>query len=177
MSDQYQDLFYDIYTKYHGKIHAYCFKNLLRDFNSAQIATNETFLALSRKLYTLKDDEIEKWLYGAAKKCIMDVKRKYAKMHRNTVSLDALEENYTQFAVFESSEPDSITIYKMKMKIKTELSGDEQELFEYRYIQDKPLYEISNILGIPYSTLRYRLEKIKEKSKKILTELMRTTLQ
>jgi len=161
--------FNSIYEKYQPLIYKYCYAHLFYNEESAHDACSDVFLAFSKKQHSIDESRIEAWLYSAAKKSILMVKRKYSRHHKNEVVLD--EEHDISIDLFfdVSLSPDDI--YNIKLEIMNKFDGDMKSLFKYRFIENKTLQEIQKITALPYTTMYLKVEEVKKAGIKILKEI------
>lgn len=81
--------FNDIFREYYEKILNFCYAKI-GNRQLAEDCVQEVFLALSRKMHSLRlDTNIAAWLYGAAKN---EIKRCLRKNITSNISIDDLED-------------------------------------------------------------------------------------
>ena len=138
--------FDDIYREYYHKILNYCYLKL-NNRELAEDCTQEVFVALAKKMHTLRlDTHVGAWLYKAAK---MEVLRCYKKL-KNDISLDELEdipqENNDQQGVFEDIHTD-----------------DEYNTLTEYYVNGEDVKKMSEDRNLSTSAMYQRIQRIKQK--------------
>lgn len=164
-----------IVEKYTRPLFQYCYYRL--DENSA--LTEETMDDIMHLLYQKwesldVDGNIRAWLYRVADNTIKYNKKKYNKYYKHTISLEeAIDDNKLDHLQYCDDYFNDYDINEDEYldKIKNVLPDEYKNIFVYRYIEKKTLVETSKLTGIPYSSLRLRIDKlektIKEEVKKI----------
>ena len=157
--------FEKIAEKYRKPLFKYCYYRLRSDKVLAEETVNDVFVALYKKWDELNlNGNIRAWLYRVADNCIKHNLESYNKFYSHVISIDEAIENHglSDIGIMDEyfDETDDETIEKYIYRIKDFLPTEYQEIYEYRYIQKKTLTEISEHIGIPYSTLRLRLCKL-----------------
>lgn len=155
----------------------YCYLRINRNYHDAEDIANEVMEKFSIKWAFVKKDKIMSWLYKTANIYIKRHRQK-AKNKLETTSIEDLpsqsepsqEDDYNAFLFDEDIQRFIKDIHK-RLPI-----GLEQDLFKYRYMEKKTLSVITNITGIPHSTLRDRYESLDEKIKILVKELIENSI-
>ncbi len=167
--NEYQE-FVDEYIK---KLYRYCFFRLSKIEELTNETVNDVLWALYKKWDKLDKTNIVAFMYRTADNCIKNNLKKRKKLYDQIDSLERLtEEGLLQS--FQSTDTyfDSKYSYDEAISlILCALEKEEQLLFELRFIKKENLESISKEIGIPYSTLRYKLLKIETKVRKIINNL------
>lgn len=140
--------------------------------------TLETFDDVICVLYRRWDDvdvggNIAPWLFRVADNCIKANVRKNERYYSRHVPLDeargALGRDFISADVY--SENSGLTEEELVEKVRDSLPEGMRDLFAYRFIEKKTIEEISELTGIPYSTLRYRLMKTEAAARRNIREM------
>ena len=141
--------------------------------------TLETFDDVICVLYRRWDDldageDIAPWLFRVADNCIMANVRKNERYYSRHVPLDEARgalrrEDLTVTDVY-FNDP-GLTDEELVERVRDSLPERMRDLFTYRFIEKKTIEEISEITGIPYSTLRYRLIKCEAAARRNIKEM------
>ncbi|MBR6916798.1 MAG: sigma-70 family RNA polymerase sigma factor [Clostridia bacterium] len=149
-------------TSYLEKIFKYCFVSLLFDRHLAEEAVNEVCVIVLKKKDNLNGKHIDAYLYRVADNVIKRLRSEKEERRRREVPLESyyssVEKLSTTDNYFESRYDDE----KYAEKIYQELPDDLKEIFRLRFAESMALKEIAARTGIPYSTVRLRIEKIKK---------------
>lgn len=153
-----------LYTKYHNKIYKFCLKNLYKNHHDAEDVTAEVFYTLLNKKEELNlDGNIYTWLCKTAINCIKQYNRKRKFNYKLLDEIIDSEENvYPDSLIINYIEKD----YEFKEFIDiiiADLDEEQKQIFINRYITKMTLQEISKIMNIPYSSIRYKLNIITKK--------------
>lgn len=164
------DRFNEVYNKYWSMIYNYCLENLYKDVDSANDACTNVFMVFNRKQDKVSDESVRLWLYSTAKNVIKSVKRRYARKFKN-IKIQNIDDCEISVELFDDITMSPEYIKKVKIEIMERLDENDKILFKYKYIDEKSLNEIAEILNIPYSTLYYNMTEVTRLSKKILKEI------
>lgn len=130
----------------------------------------EAFCVFYRKL--LAGEEIEKpgaFLYRTADNMVKRAKSEYIKHAQRTAILESAE--HVQTFIFEEN-ADNIDYDAVKDILISDLSKDEQLLYQQKYIEKLSLKEIGTALGIPPSAVANRTSRLRTKIKKLTKEII-----
>lgn len=138
--------FDDIYREYYHRILNFCYLKL-NNRELAEDCTQEVFLALSKKMHSLRlDTNVGAWLYKAAK---IEVLHCYKK-RKNVISLDELEdipqENNDPQGVFDDI-----------------LTEDEYNTLNEYYINGEDIKKMSAERNLSTSAMYQRIQRLKQK--------------
>lgn len=150
--------------KIQSAIYIYCFKKLNKNKYLTDEAVSLTLNVLYRKWNTLDiNDNLKAYAYRVADNCIMQVKESSAAYYSRNESLETINEDdsskiisHTDRYFFDESDETEQYI----KKIMDMLPDEYVQLFVYRYIEKRPINEITSLTGLKYSSLRLRLLKI-----------------
>lgn len=141
--------------------------------------TLETFDDVICVLYRRWDDvdvgeNIAPWLFRVADNCIRANVRKNERYYSRHIPLDdaggALRSQ--DFAVNDSYFDNSgMTEEELIGAVRDSLPEGMRELFTYRFIEKRTIEEISEMTGVPYSTLRYRLMKTEAAARRKIKDM------
>lgn len=148
-------------------LYRYCYSRL-KNHEWADEALQLVMIILSQKWDGLEiGNNFEAYCIGIAKNCVKRVRHHHMRYYSKHESLDEIAEN----GVF--SEASAIDVYfgedddqKNIERIADTLPDDSRQLFIYRFVEKKTLQEIQTLSGIPYSTLRIRLNRIEQQVRK-----------
>lgn len=155
--------FEKIILKIQPRIYRYCLIRL-KDTYLADEAWQKFMIVINNKWSDLEVGKYFKsYCIKVANNCIKQVIENNERFYSRHESLDAM----TVSAIFskgsvEDTYFDDCDDEKYIEQIINGLSQEERQLFVYRFVEKKTFNEISELTGIPYSTVRYRLNKIEE---------------
>ena len=160
-----------IVREYAKALYRYCLART-HDKELAEETLNDVFEVLFVKWDSLNvGDNIRAYLYRVADNCIkhnLQKKKRYYEKTESFVELvekGILTDKYVEDDYFGSPDMTESRI----TQIHEALDEESKLLFKYRYIEKLTLNEVSQKLGVPYSTLRYRLFKLEEQIKNIVS--------
>lgn len=154
-----------IINQYKKSLFKYCYYRLENNITLAEETLNDVFHILYQKWDTLDlNGNIRAYLYRVADNCIKRNLEKHRRYYRYNESLEEVIENnklnhlhqYDEYFIDELSDENNLE------RIKNALPEEYREIFIYRYIEKKTLIEMSELIGIPYSSLRLRIGKIEK---------------
>ena len=139
----------------------------------------ETFDDVICVLYRRWDDldtggDIAPWLFRVADNCIRANVRKNERYYSRHVPLDEARDSLPRedLSVTDAYFDDpGLTDEELVLKVRDSLPEGMRDLFTYRFIEKRTLGEISEITGIPYSTLRYRLAKTEAAARRSIRDM------
>jgi len=147
-----------IVEKYQKQILYYCTWKYSIVLPDAEEIVNDVFMILFQKWGTLEFDDIKAWLYRTTDNLVMHHFRK----NKVRIKAESLYDNDSEEFVINDCEKE-IIFEDFVSRIFQILSNEDQKIFEYRFITGLALKEISEMMNIPYSTVRFRLMEIKNK--------------
>lgn len=147
--------FDDIFREYYEKILNFCYAKI-GDKQLAEDCTQEVFLALSKKMHSLRlDTNIAAWLYGAARN---EIKKCHRKNKQDDVSLDDLAE------IPQKSNENSGTLEEI-------LTAEEYHVLEEYYLNGEDISKLANDKKLSVKAMYQRIHRIKQKIIKNLDKL------
>ncbi len=170
------DDFEKIFSKFYIPLYKYCYSKLYFDKQLAEETTNDIFKVLFEKWNKLNlNDHIKAYLYRVADNCIKYTLKKYRAYYTHIDSLDKLMENsnFIEDAYYDKYFQNDFTYERCIDIIKNSLPENYKKIFIYRFEKNKTINEISDLTGIPYSTLRLYLSKIKKLAEKEIKKIFR----
>lgn len=139
--------FDDIFRENYEKILNFCYVNV-GDKQLAEDCTQEVFLALSKKMHSLRlDTNITAWLYGTAKN---EIKKCNRKNRRDSVSLDDLAE------IPQKSNGNSGVFDEI-------LTAKEYHVLEEYYLNGEDISKLATDRNLSVSAMYQRIHRIKQK--------------
>lgn len=162
MSDEYENTYF--FNKYYKKILKYCFSRLHCDHQAAEEAASDAIrIFIEKKDMLDKTGNIDAWLYRTADNCVKRKKKEIANYNSHIVLLDDMSViDSTSVSFEEELLGEETSIETIEDNMISCLPEDLKLIFEYRYVKDKTLLEISRETGIPYSTVWNKIRRIKE---------------
>lgn len=153
-----------IVEKYRKPLFKYCYYRLMGNITLVEETLDDIFNLLYKKWDKLDlNDNIRAYLYRVADNYIKYNLKKYNKYYKHHESLEeAMENNRFEYACHVDSyfQGDEMPEEKHIERIIQALPEKYRNIFVYRYVEKKTLMEISELIGLPYSTLRLHLKKI-----------------
>ncbi len=163
-----QDAFTTLVRKYQKQVHAFVWREL-GDFHLAEEITQDTFLNVYQKLYTLRDpNRFAGWLHTIAKNCCY---MNFRKTHIPMESLEALPEAeaervfYRHYLENEREELSNENRHEVVKNLLNKLPENEQTVITLHYLGGMPCKEISEFLGTTLNTIKSRLHRARNRLK------------
>ncbi len=132
---------------YYGKIYNYIFYRL-QDKQTAEDLTQDVFVKLTKSIHLYRPtSSFSAYLYRIAHNTLVDY-------YRISVQTDEIPEDTTA--------PDSIAEVDAKLDAKqilAQLPNEQRECIELYYLQELTFREISEVLTIPVSTAKSRVQR------------------
>lgn len=139
--------FDNIFKEYYEKILNFCYAKI-GDKQLAEDCTQEVFLALSKKMHSLRlDTNIAAWLYGAAKN---EIKRCLRKNKRDCLSVDDLP------AIPQDNEENSGIL-------KGIVTAEEYHILEEYYLYGEDISKLATDKKLSVKAMYQRIHRIKQK--------------
>lgn len=161
-----------IIEEYQERLFLYCVSKVKNKYDADDIM-GEVLLFLWQKKESLIRDNIQAWLY----RCIdIHIKRFFSKKQKFENAnqyIDEIDEynlpNITdnEYVMDHIERIDEKTLEYIKHK----LPAEQQKLFQYRYINNMLLSEISKEIAVPISTVGNRCQKLNANIQKIIDEI------
>lgn len=163
-----QNAFTSLVEKYQKQVHAFAWRKL-GDFHLAEEITQDTFLQVYQKLYTLRDpNRFAAWLHAIVKNCCNAC---FRKTQMSTESLDALSDVEVERIFYnryleEQREKNAIEKrHEVVNHLLNKLNGNEKTVMTLHYLGDMPCEEISEFLNVPLNTIKSRLHRARKRLK------------
>ncbi len=139
--------FDDIFKAYYEKILNFCYTKI-GDKQLAEDCTQEVFLALSKKMHSLRlDTNINAWLYGVARN---EIKKCHRKNKRDSVPLDNLAE------IPQKYNENSGTLEEI-------LTAEEYHVLEEYYLYGEDISKLANDKKMSVKAMYQRIHRIRQK--------------
>lgn len=166
--------FEGIVAKASAPLYKYCYYQLQHNKELAEETLNDVFCVLYKKWDSLdRRDNLMGWLFHVADLEIKQTKRKHNAYYNHIEPLeDSVKQNlentgYTD----EYFISDDLSLTEYIQQIEDSLSDDFKIIFRYRFVEKHTLMKTSQYLGIPYSSLRFKIEKIEKIVRRKITEI------
>lgn len=136
--------------------HAFC---LLGEKEEAEDVTQEAWIAIVRGITRLKDPALfAGWAFRIVTNKCMDSLRRSRRIEKVDELLQVSEER--EVNVGSESETTQLVLESLK-----KLPGSAQAILSLKYLEDRSINEISQIMGIPPGTVKSRLFAARDKLK------------
>ncbi|MBQ8077820.1 MAG: sigma-70 family RNA polymerase sigma factor [Eubacterium sp.] len=160
----------EAYEKYNTQLIKFCYTKLIEDKTVADDIAQEAMLVYYKRM--LKGEEFEKplaFLYQTAHNLCKNANKKATKQAMRTVPL----ENATDVAAQEENSRASELDYdEIKEKLLEKLSEQELMLYQLKYVENKSLKEISEMMDISPNAVAKRTQRLRS----VIKELVEPTL-
>lgn len=155
-----------IVKEYRKPLFKYCYYRLNGNIDLTEETIDDILHVLWRKWSTLDlNGNVRAWLYRVADKEILHHLKNYNRYYKHNESLEeAVEERKTEHLEYydtyfaEAQVPEEVYI----KQIHDHLTDEYKLIFRYRYMEKKTLMETAALTGIPYSSLRMRINKLEK---------------
>lgn len=156
----------DCYEKYYQSIFKYCRVRLGEFSEHAEDCVQDAFVILQRKLNEGETVEQPRaFLYRTADNFVKRTVEHYSKERKRTVELTEAENAPAPPIISDDFDYDEFA----RILIAT-LSGQEQELYILKYVQQKSLKEIAEILNIQPTAVAKRVSRLRQRIKDLIYE-------
>lgn len=163
-----ENAFSILIEKYQRQVHALAFRKV-RDFQTAEDITQETFLRVHQKLATLNDPtKFPGWLYAIVNHlCI-------AWYRKNRLQTEALQEiyiseieteAYSRYIAREHAKTTAEVQHDLVKKLLTKLKESDREVITLHYFEEMTSSEIGDFLGVSENTIKSRLHRARQRLK------------
>ena len=163
-----ENAFATLIEKYQRQVHALAFRKV-RDFQTAEDITQETFLRVHQKLATLNDPaKFSGWLYAIVNHlCI-------AWYRKNRLQTEALQEiyiseieteAYSRYIAREHAKTTAEVQHDLVKKLLTKLKESDREVITLHYFEEMTSSEIGDFLGVSENTIKSRLHRARQRLK------------
>lgn len=140
-------------------IYKYCFYHI-HNRDAAQDITQDVFLKFIKEIERYREyGKLKNYLYVIARNSIRDYMRK-----RKEVNLESVSETETYDDGGINKKIDQISVWEAL----SSLEELEKEILILRYYQELRIKDISEIMGMPASTIRYKLKNAEKTLKRRL---------
>ena len=160
----------EAYEKYNTQLIKFCYTKLLEDKTVADDIAQEAMLVYYKRM--LKGEEFEKplaFLYQTAHNLCKNANKKATKQAMRTVPL----ENATDVAAQEeNSRARELDYDEIKEKLLEKLSEQELMLYQLKYVENRSLKEISEMMDISPNAVAKRTQRLRS----VIKELVEPTL-
>ena len=178
-----ENAFATLIEKYQRQVHALAFRKV-RDFQTAEDITQETFLQVHQKLATLNDPaKFSGWLYAIVNHlCI-------AWYRKNRLQTEALQkiyiseietEAYSRYVATEHVKATAEVQRDLVKKLLTKLKERDREVITLHYFEEMTSSEIGELLGVSENTIKSWLHRARQQLKKyesIIQEALDITIE
>ena len=163
-----ENAFAILIEKYQRQVHALAFRKV-RDFQTAEDITQETFLQVDQKLATLNDPtKFSGWLYAIVNHlCIAW----YRKNRLQTASLQEIyiseieTDAYSRYIATEHAKTTAVAQHDLVKKLLTKLKESDREVITLHYFEEMTSSEIGEFLGVSENTIKSRLHRARQRLK------------
>lgn len=155
--------------KYREQLIQYCLRYFGCEREYAEDCVQDAYVALYENLRKGIDiRNYKSWLYSVTLNYKNKVLKEKIKCNEYEFADNEEKENILANALtyepdYENSIITDETIKECAVKIISELTSDERKLYELRYYKGKQFKEIADVLGISYTAVRKRHEKLRGK--------------
>lgn len=163
-----QSAFTVLVEKYQKQIHAFAWRKL-GDFHLAEEITQDTFLQVYQRLWTLRDpNRFAPWVYAIAKNCCL---ASYRKTQLPIVSLDTMSEAeieklyYIQHLDKQSEMQADEKRHEVVKQLLSKLPETEYTVITLHYLGEMRCEDISEFLNVPLNTIKSRLHRARKRLK------------
>ena len=164
-----ENAFAALIEKYQQQIHTYALRKV-RDFQTAEDITQETFLQVHQKLSTLNDPaKFSGWLYAIVNHLCIAWYRKsrlqaesLQELHIAAVEKDA----YSRYIATEHAKTTAEAQRDLVKRLLTKLKEGDREVITLHYFEEMTSSEIGTYLGVSENTIKSRLHRARQQLKK-----------
>lgn len=156
-----------LFRRFQLPLYAYVHE-LLRDEQASLDVVQETFIAATRHLSSLRDDQrFGSWLFSIAH-------QKVVQRWRKPDRLEPLDEEQLADLPAEDESPAEWLLQREQqeefMKLLHDLPPPQREVLLLHFLEDFPLAEIATITNVPVGTVKSRLHHAKRSMRTLLEE-------
>ena len=161
--------FAELVKKYQKPVHTLAWRKI-GDFHIAEDITQDAFLQVYQRLYTLKDpNQFSGWLYViTANLCATWLRKKRIQTQPlgDTETTMIQEDAYTRHVVEEQMKTTAESQREVVKKLLAKLKESERTVMALHYLGEMTVTEISRFLGVSASTIKSRLRRARHRLKK-----------
>lgn len=167
MKKRADELLKQAYEQYYISVYKFCLSKLKNDTSSVEDCTQEAFIVLYKKYLSGENVEfVQAFLLKTASNFI---KKQYVQIERAAKTVDLQEVIYIPSQ--DEDIDDRLTFEEYSRQISSALSDLDADLFSMRYVEDLQIDEIALRMDMSVSSVTTRLSRLRNKLRKILTEL------
>lgn len=178
-----EDAFASLIRKYQQQVHALTFRKV-KDFQTAEDITQETFLRVHQKLATLNDPtKFSGWLYAIANRlCIAWYRenrlqtQSLQEIHISEIETDV----YSRYIATEHAKTTAAAQHDLVKGLLTKLKERDREVITLHYFEEMTSSEIGEFLGVSENTIKSRLHRARQQLKKyesMIQEVLDITIE
>jgi len=161
--------FAELVKKYQKPVHTLAWRKI-GDFHIAEDITQDAFLQVYQRLYTLKDpNQFSGWLYViTANLCATWLRKKRIQTQPlgDTETTMIQEDAYSRHVVEEQMKTTAESQREVVKKLLAKLKESERTVMALHYLGEMTVTEISRFLGVSASTIKSRLRRARHRLKK-----------
>ena len=163
-----ENAFATLIEKYQRQVHALAFRKV-RDFQTAEDITQETFLQVHQKLATLNDPaKFSGWLYAIVNHLCIAWYRKnrlqtesLQEIHISEIETDA----YSRYIATAHAKTTAAAQHDLVKRLLTKLKESDREVITLHYFEEMTSSEIGEFLGVSENTIKSRLHRARQRLK------------
>lgn len=163
------ELFKEAYKQYYTDVYRFCLSYMANDRNSVDDVVQDTFIVLYNKY--LAGEEIaytKAFLFKTAHNFVLKHLRE-RKRDMNNVSIDEIIEIPSQ----DEDIDERLSFEEYSRQISDALTDRDAELFRLRYLENKSLKELADLLNISVSAAGVRVYRLQKRLTFIIEELLK----
>jgi len=152
-----------IVREYRVPLFKYCYYRLRGNLELTEETVDDILYVLYRKWDRIDtDSNVRAWLYRVADREIKSHLKKYEQYYKNIESLDeAADDGRTEsLGYYDEYFADHTPEEEYILSVRQRLPDGDREIFTLRFMEKRTIEDISCFTGIPYSTLRLRINKL-----------------
>lgn len=156
----------EAYEKYNTLLLKFCYTKLLQDKTAADDIVQEALVVYYKRL--LKGEEFEKplaFLYQTAQVLCKNANKKAARQAMKTVPLEDAEDVAAQE---ENSRASELDYDEIKERLLEKLTPEELRLYQLKYVEDKSLKEIAEMMNISPNAVAKRTQRLRSVIKQLV---------
>lgn len=163
-----------IVNKYKTELFRYCYYRMKNDRQLAEETLDDIFMVLFRKWNQLVfegDRNTRAYLYRVADRCIRHNQNNQAGSRSVSFEKTLQFDDMDQLAVYDTYFQSDMSTEELLETITPRMPKETQTVFRLRYIEKKKLMDIADQTGLPYSTIRSRLQKAEKAAEKEIRKM------
>lgn len=161
-----------LYKSTYNNVRKICSSRLRTGFDIDDCLIKVYIIATEKVKILLKHESPEKWIYVTTYNIVKE-KYREQKLTNQTVSIDSIVETLPDVNLENNSDSNYNKLFEY---IYSNLKPKERELFTLRYIRNKSVKEIANILNISYTNVTTKCGRLKSKLKNIIKAFYKTVI-